>query len=48
MDKARSRSNGGTGLGLSIVTRVMELHKGKLNIESKVGIGSTFILEFNE
>lgn len=48
VDKARSRSNGGTGLGLSIVTRVMELHKGKLNIESKVGIGSTFILEFNE
>ncbi len=47
IDKARSRKNGGAGLGLSIVSRIMELHKGKLIIKSKINEGSNFILEFN-
>ena len=46
VDKARSRAHGGAGLGLSIVTKVMELHNGKLDIKSKLGVGSTFTLIF--
>ena len=44
VDKARSRESGGTGLGLSIVKDVVELHKGKILIDSKLGEGSTFII----
>lgn len=39
---SRSREKGGTGLGLSIVKHVLNLHQAKLNIESQVGVGSTF------
>ena len=46
VDKARSRAHGGAGVGLSIVTKVMNLHNGKLDIKSKIGHGSTFILIF--
>lgn len=43
---SRSRGSGGTGLGLSIVKHVLMLHQAKLEIESKVGIGSTFLCRF--
>jgi signal transduction histidine kinase len=43
-DKSRTRSNGGSGLGLSIVKKIVEMHKGKINIESSVGTGTTFIV----
>jgi len=42
VDKARSRSAGGTGLGLSIVRHISLLHKGKSEVESQAGEGSTF------
>lgn len=46
VDKVRSRKNGGAGLGLSICKSIMELHNGCLKIESNIGKGSIFILEF--
>jgi two-component system phosphate regulon sensor histidine kinase PhoR len=42
VDKARARLAGGTGLGLSIVRHIALLHKGKAEVESRVGEGSTF------
>jgi two-component system phosphate regulon sensor histidine kinase PhoR len=39
---SRSRDTGGTGLGLSIVKHVLQVHDARLEIESKVGVGSTF------
>ena len=41
-----SRKDNGTGLGLAIVQGIVEQHKGKIKIESKVGIGTTVVLEF--
>jgi two-component system phosphate regulon sensor histidine kinase PhoR len=41
VDRARSRELGGTGLGLAIVKHIVQLHQGNLNIESRVGEGTT-------
>ena len=42
VDAARSSETGGTGLGLAIVKHVLLQHKAMLNINSKLGAGSTF------
>jgi two-component system phosphate regulon sensor histidine kinase PhoR len=42
VSSSRSRESGGTGLGLSIVKHVLNLHRGRLVVESEPGRGSTF------
>ncbi len=41
-DKDRARSSGGSGLGLAIVKHIIEAHRQKINVKSKIGTGSTF------
>lgn len=36
----------GTGVGLTLSKQIMRLHKGSLYVESEVGRGSTFVLQF--
>lgn len=42
VDKGRSREKGGTGLGLSIVKHIVQLHGGRVWVESAVGKGTSF------
>jgi signal transduction histidine kinase len=43
-DKGRSRADGGTGLGLAIVRQIAESHGGEVRLQSKVGVGSSFVI----
>ena len=42
IDAGESRAKGGTGLGLAIVKHIVARHRGRLNIESRLGDGATF------
>jgi two-component system, OmpR family, phosphate regulon sensor histidine kinase PhoR len=44
VDKARSRELGGTGLGLAIVKHIILAHGGSVDVESTIGVGSSFSL----
>ena len=44
-DKSRIRKEGSSGLGLAITKRIIELHDGKIHVESMLGRGTTFFIE---
>ncbi|HDR6315690.1 TPA: two-component sensor histidine kinase [Bacillus thuringiensis] len=43
-DSSRNRTYGGSGLGLAIVKKVLDLHQGKIKVESEEGNGTKFIV----
>lgn len=47
VDRSRSRGRGGTGLGLAIVKHILEAHGRRLEVQSRVGHGSSFAFELD-
>ncbi|MBZ9686124.1 PAS domain-containing sensor histidine kinase [Clostridium estertheticum] len=46
VDKSLSRNAEGSGIGLCLVKSIVELHGGKISLESEIGKGSKFTIEF--
>ena len=44
VDKSHSQAGGGSGLGLALVKHIVKEHGGVINLESTLGMGSTFRL----
>jgi signal transduction histidine kinase len=42
VDSSRNRSIGGTGIGLSLAMALIKMHEGKVEVESRLGMGSDF------
>ena len=45
-DKSRNKNSGGTGLGMSILKKIVDIHKGKIEIESTENIGTIITISF--
>ncbi|MCC3373093.1 cell wall metabolism sensor histidine kinase WalK [Cohnella sp. REN36] len=43
-DKSRNRTSGGSGLGLSIVHKIVDMHRGGIDVESTPGDGTSFVV----
>ena len=46
IDKSRSRRTGGAGLGLALVAMIAKRHGIRIEIDSRIGEGTRFILQF--
>ena len=44
VDTGRSRRQGGTGLGLAIVKHIVNRHRGRMRIDSRIGVGTNVIV----
>lgn len=45
LDSSLSRQYEGTGLGLTLVKKLVDLHNGKIEVKSEIGVGSSFSFE---
>ncbi|WP_266369133.1 sensor histidine kinase [Tellurirhabdus rosea] len=48
VDKSRSKERGGTGLGLAIVKHILNAHKTRITVESKLEKGTTFSFKLDK
>ena len=44
VDKSRNQDSGGAGLGLAIVKRIVDMHSGQIDVSSRLGSGTCFVI----